>query len=202
MTDRNAVDDLSALAWVHEELRRSLDAAHKALRRFVKEAEALASSDIDAVDPAVLRARPGADPPGRGCARTGRPAGRGAGAARQRSRGAALHVRKPHKLTRAVGRRHRARLVRAARLPEPHAGRQAGLPPLSLFPQYRAVQEAGRCRPGASGRPVVASTGSGASWPGCPGRAASTPTPPRAPAIEAQLLAMMRALRPRGRRSA
>ena len=32
-------DDLSALAWVHDELRRSLDAAHKALRRFVKETE-------------------------------------------------------------------------------------------------------------------------------------------------------------------
>ena len=26
-------DDLSALAWVHDELRRSLDAAHKALLR-------------------------------------------------------------------------------------------------------------------------------------------------------------------------
>ena len=29
-------DDLSALAWVQEELRRSLDAAHKSLRRFAK----------------------------------------------------------------------------------------------------------------------------------------------------------------------
>ena len=48
-------DDLSALAWVQEELRRSLDAAHKALRRFVKEAEALAGSDVDVVDPSVLR---------------------------------------------------------------------------------------------------------------------------------------------------
>jgi len=48
-------DDLSALAWVHDELRRSLDAAHKALRRFVKEAEALNGSDVDVVDPAVLR---------------------------------------------------------------------------------------------------------------------------------------------------
>ena len=48
-------DDLSALAWVHDELRRSLDAAHKALRRFVKEAEALTGGDVDAVDPAVLR---------------------------------------------------------------------------------------------------------------------------------------------------
>ncbi|HEY0820955.1 MAG TPA: Hpt domain-containing protein, partial [Rhizobacter sp.] len=48
-------DDLSALAWVHEELRRSLDNAHKALRRFVKEAESMSGSDVDAVDPAVLR---------------------------------------------------------------------------------------------------------------------------------------------------
>ena len=48
-------DDLSALAWVHDELRRSLDAAHKALRRFVKEAEAISGGDVDAVDPSVLR---------------------------------------------------------------------------------------------------------------------------------------------------
>ena len=33
-------DDLSALAWVHDELRRSLEAAHKSLRRYLKEAEA------------------------------------------------------------------------------------------------------------------------------------------------------------------
>ena len=33
------MEDLSALAWVHDELRRSLEAAHKALRRFLKEAE-------------------------------------------------------------------------------------------------------------------------------------------------------------------
>ncbi|HEY6134762.1 MAG TPA: Hpt domain-containing protein [Rubrivivax sp.] len=48
-------DDLSALAWVQDELRRSLEAAHKALRRHLKEAEGLTGSDIDAVDPAVLR---------------------------------------------------------------------------------------------------------------------------------------------------
>jgi chemosensory pili system protein ChpA (sensor histidine kinase/response regulator) len=47
--------DLSALAWVHGELRRSLDTANKALRRYLKEADATAGSDIDAVDPAVLR---------------------------------------------------------------------------------------------------------------------------------------------------
>ena len=48
-------DDLSAVAWVHEELRRSIEAAHKALRRFAKETETLDGSDVDAVDPAVLR---------------------------------------------------------------------------------------------------------------------------------------------------
>ena len=48
-------DDLSALAWVHGELRRSLEAAHKALRRYLREADAVSGSDVDAVDPAVLR---------------------------------------------------------------------------------------------------------------------------------------------------
>src|SRR6188768_2859189 len=54
--DTETIDDLSALAWVQEELRRSLEAAHKGMRRYLKEAEALAGSDIDAVDPGVLRA--------------------------------------------------------------------------------------------------------------------------------------------------
>ena len=48
-------DDLSALAWVNGELRRSLEAANKALRRYLKEAEAARGGDLDAVDPAVLR---------------------------------------------------------------------------------------------------------------------------------------------------
>src|SRR3954452_757941 len=49
-------DDLSSIAWVHEELRRSLETAHKSLRRFLKDAEAVTGSDIDSVDPGVLRA--------------------------------------------------------------------------------------------------------------------------------------------------
>ncbi len=53
--DTETIDDLSALAWVHDELRRSLETAHKSLRRYLKEAEAVAGSDVDAVDPAVLR---------------------------------------------------------------------------------------------------------------------------------------------------
>src|SRR3978361_1605750 len=52
---RGPTDDLSSIAWVHEELRRSLEAAHKSLRRFLKDAEAVTGSDIDSVDPGVLR---------------------------------------------------------------------------------------------------------------------------------------------------
>ena len=48
-------DDLSALAWVHGELRRSLETAHKALRRYLKDAETVSGSDLDTVDPSVLR---------------------------------------------------------------------------------------------------------------------------------------------------
>jgi chemosensory pili system protein ChpA (sensor histidine kinase/response regulator) len=48
-------EDLSPLAWVHGELRRSLESAHKSLRRYLKEAEAASGSDVDDVDPAVLR---------------------------------------------------------------------------------------------------------------------------------------------------
>ena len=46
-------DDLSALSWVHEEVRRSLEQANKALRRYLKEQEQL--SELDTVDPGVLR---------------------------------------------------------------------------------------------------------------------------------------------------
>ena len=54
-TPFNARDDLSALAWVHAELRRSLEAAHKALRRHLRELQSLDESDVGALDPAVLR---------------------------------------------------------------------------------------------------------------------------------------------------
>jgi chemosensory pili system protein ChpA (sensor histidine kinase/response regulator) len=48
-------EDLSTLVWVQDELRRSLEAAHKALRRFVKESESSSAADLDTVDPVVLR---------------------------------------------------------------------------------------------------------------------------------------------------
>jgi len=51
-----AGDDLSALTWVYAELRRTLEAAQKSLRRFVRDSDAIGRSDIDAADPALLRA--------------------------------------------------------------------------------------------------------------------------------------------------
>ena len=133
-------DDLSALAWVQEELRRSLDAAHKALRRFVKEAQAGAGSDVDAVDPAVLRTARQQIHQGVGALElVGLPAAatvlRACEAAVQR------FVAKPHKLTNEViddiERASFALLDYVARI---LAGKKVS--PLSLFPQYRAVQEA------------------------------------------------------------
>ena len=48
-------DDLSPLAWVYGELRRSLETANRALRRYRREADAIGQSDVDVVDPSVLR---------------------------------------------------------------------------------------------------------------------------------------------------
>ena len=50
-----SADDLSPLAWVYGELRRSLETANRALRRHRREADAIGASDVDAVDPSVLR---------------------------------------------------------------------------------------------------------------------------------------------------
>jgi len=49
------VNDLGPLAWVLDELRKSLDSAAKALKRFVREAEAARGSDLDALDASQLR---------------------------------------------------------------------------------------------------------------------------------------------------
>ena len=53
ISDPGVQDPLSALSWVQEELRRSLETAHKALRRFLK--EQAQRSDLDTIDPNVLR---------------------------------------------------------------------------------------------------------------------------------------------------
>ncbi len=55
LNDNAASVDLTALAWVREELRKTLETAHKALRRYLRDAEATKASDLDDVEPAVLR---------------------------------------------------------------------------------------------------------------------------------------------------
>jgi chemosensory pili system protein ChpA (sensor histidine kinase/response regulator) len=133
-------DDLSALAWVHEELRRSLEAAHKSLRRFVKDTETLADADLDAVDPAVLRSARTQIHHGVGALElVGQPAAalvlRASEALVQR------FVVKPHKLSGAVvDDIERASFALLDYLGRLLAGKQVST--LSLFPQYRAVQEA------------------------------------------------------------
>ena len=47
--------DLGPLAWVFDELRKSLDAANKAIKRFVREIEQSRNNDLEAVDPSSLR---------------------------------------------------------------------------------------------------------------------------------------------------
>ena len=49
------VNDLGPLAWVLEELRKSLDGSAKALKRFVRDAEAAIGSDLAAIDASQLR---------------------------------------------------------------------------------------------------------------------------------------------------
>jgi chemosensory pili system protein ChpA (sensor histidine kinase/response regulator) len=50
-----SVNDLGPLAWVLEELRKSLESAAKALKRFVRDAEAARGSDLAALDSSQLR---------------------------------------------------------------------------------------------------------------------------------------------------
>ena len=51
----DTVADLGPLAWVFDELRKSLDGANKAIKRFVRESEQSRQNDLEAVDPGSLR---------------------------------------------------------------------------------------------------------------------------------------------------
>ena len=133
-------DDVSAIAWVLEELRRSLDAAHKSLRRFLKDIEAVNGSDIGAIDPGVLRTARAQIHQGVGALElVGLPAAatvlRASEAAVQRSIG------RPQSLTpELVGDIEHASFGLLDFLARLLAGKK--ISPLALFPQYRAVQEA------------------------------------------------------------
>ena len=137
--DTETIDDLSALAWVQDELRRSLEAAHKAMRRYLKEAEALAGSDVDAVDPGVLRAARAQLHQGVGALEL---VGLPAAAQMVRANEAALQKlsARPVTLTAAaaetIEQASFALLDYLARLLA-----DKPISPLAMFPQYRAVQE-------------------------------------------------------------
>ena len=49
------LDDLGPLAWVLDELRKSLEGATKATRRFVRDAELARGSDLEELDTSHLR---------------------------------------------------------------------------------------------------------------------------------------------------
>ncbi|MEN9544883.1 MAG: PilL protein, partial [Pseudomonadota bacterium] len=176
--DNKPADDLSALAWVHSELRRSLENAHKGLRRYLKDSESAARSDLDTVDPAPLRTARTQLHQGVGALElVGLPAAarllRGSEAAVQRmlARPQLVDEASVH----AVERASFALLDYLGRL---LAGKAVS--PVGLFPQYAAVQAlAGADRvhpadlwevdfawhdlpfePGASPRPADESSGS------------------------------------------
>ncbi|MEP7283650.1 MAG: hybrid sensor histidine kinase/response regulator, partial [Rubrivivax sp.] len=131
-------DDLSALAWVHAELRKSLETALKSLRRFVKESDSPDRSDTDAIDVSALRLARAQLHQGAGALElVGQPQVahvlRAAEAAVQRC------VTKPQLATRAAV----AELERLSFAVLDYLGRLlAGkpVPPLALFPQYAAAQ--------------------------------------------------------------
>ena len=137
--DTEKADDLSALAWVQDELRKSLDTAHKALRRFVKEAEAQLGSDVDVVDPAVLRSARQQLHQGVGALElVGLP---GAAVLLRASEVAVQRfVSRPQKLTlEAVETIERASFALLEYLARLLSGKTVSA--VAMFPQYRAVQE-------------------------------------------------------------
>ena len=186
-------DDLSAVAWVHEELRRSLDAAHKALRRFGREAEAVDGSDVDVVDPSVLRTARAQIHQGVGALElVGLPAAalvlRASEALVQRA------AAKPQTLTPAViGDIERASFALLDYLSRMLAGKVVS--PLSLFPQYRAVQDA------AEAQRVHPADLWSVDWrwrelPDDPNAAPHSADAEVHDALEGQLLALMRGMQP------
>ncbi len=187
-------DDLSALAWVYEEVRRSLDTAHKALRRFVKERDAAASSDVGEVDPSVLRS---ARVQFHQCAGALELVGLSPLATVLRASEAAVirFIAKPHKLdTKAVEDVERASFALLDYIGRVLAGKDVS--PLSLFPQFRTIQEdagADRVHPAD----LWATPWRWLEWPA---DRTAQPRPPNAAAraaIEKELLALMRAGDPR-----
>ncbi|MES2412500.1 MAG: Hpt domain-containing protein [Pseudomonadota bacterium] len=134
-----AVNDLGPLAWVLEELRKSLDGSAKALKRFVRDAEAARGSDLADVDASQLRIARQQLHQAVGALEM---VGLAAPALVLRAMEAAVQkfVQQPEHCTQDSA----ARIERASfALTEYLEGVLADKPisPVSLFPQYRDVQE-------------------------------------------------------------
>jgi chemosensory pili system protein ChpA (sensor histidine kinase/response regulator) len=131
--------DLSALSWVHVELRRSTELALKALRRHARELEAGAAPDDGLVDPAQLQAARQHLHHGVGALElTGLPAGasvlRACETAVQRFAG------KPRLFDAAAVQTLELALFALLDYLERVLAAKA-VSPLSMFPQYQAVQQ-------------------------------------------------------------
>ena len=135
-----AADDLSALSWVHDELRRSLETAHKALRRYLKEVGSQGKSDINALDTAALRQARAQIHLGVGALelvnlQEAATLLRGSEALLQR------HVSKPGKFdSKVIDAVERASFALLDYVSRRLAGK--GVSPLSMFPQYLTLLEA------------------------------------------------------------
>ena len=134
-----AVNDLGPLAWVLEELRKSLDASAKTLKRFVRDAEAAVGSDLAALDASQLRiARQQLHQAVGALEMVGLPAP----ALVLRAMEAAVQkfVQQPEQCTQdAAARIQRASFALTEYLESVLAGKP--ISSVSLFPQYRQVQE-------------------------------------------------------------
>ncbi len=134
-----AVNDLGPLAWVLEELRKSLDGSAKALKRFVRDAEAAIGSDLAAIDASQLRIARQQLHQAVGALEM---VGLAAPALVLRAMEAAVQrfVQQPERCTQDAA----AKIESASfALTEYLEGVLADKPisPVSLFPQYRQVQE-------------------------------------------------------------
>ena len=188
-------DDLSAMAWVHEELRRSLDAAHKALRRFLKEVGGRRPARMSTRStPAVLRTARSQIHQGVGALElVGLPAAalvlRASEAAVQRA------IARPQTLTRPSS----SPTSSARRSPCSTTWRACS--PASRCRRCRCSRSTARCRkrprPSASIRPTSGrSTGAGASCPSDPDVVPRAADAAVRAELEAQLLALMRGAQP------
>lgn len=133
------INDLGPLAWVFDELRKSLEGANKAIRRFVRESEHARHSDLEAVDPGALRMARQQIHQAVGALEM---VGLAAPAQVMRAMESAVQrfVRKPMVCDElAASKIERASFALIEYLEAVLNGKQ--IPPVALFSQYRDVQE-------------------------------------------------------------